>query len=183
MSTTPYEPVTDRRVTTLWNETYKVVSITGRVWTRAMVLAACMRDPSVKALGVSRKEVAAVLDDHEWMQRRSGEIPARVCEAAIREAYDRKPSKAATPAPERWHMVSHHGSGGTLVFARTADFYARRDDGTRWSIVWWEDPEKGSGGVLTVTEPNGWKETYTHLHASARAAKAKAKELMKAEKS
>lgn len=69
---------------------YQITSIKGRIYTRAMLLSAAMRGPMAKLHRVTRKEVAAVLDDDQWMRTRRGEIPARVIEEALLEAAVRK---------------------------------------------------------------------------------------------
>lgn len=73
-------------------ERYMITSLHSRVYTRAMLLSAAMRGVLAKTLKVSRANVGAVLDDDSWMQPRRGEIPARVTEAAVLEAFSRNQS-------------------------------------------------------------------------------------------
>lgn len=69
---------------------YQVTSIKGRIYTRSMLLSAVMRDPMRKLLGLTRADVADVIDDDTWMRFHKGEIPARVTEEAVTEAHTRK---------------------------------------------------------------------------------------------
>ena len=71
-------------------DTYQVTSLKGRIYTRSMLLSAAMRDPLRKLLGLTRADVAAVLDDPRWMRMHKGEIPARVTSDAIFAASARK---------------------------------------------------------------------------------------------
>ena len=68
---------------------YSVTSISGRVYSRAMLLNTASRCVLFKSLGVTRAQVGAVLDDDGWMRLHRGEIPARVAEDAIVEALRR----------------------------------------------------------------------------------------------
>jgi hypothetical protein len=69
---------------------YEIVSIKGRVYSRAMLLSTASRMPLYKALSIKRSELAAILDDGAWMRPHRGEIPARVCDDAIFEAVRRR---------------------------------------------------------------------------------------------
>ncbi len=68
---------------------YRIVSITSRVYTRAMLLNAATRDSMARTLKVTRAQIAAVIDDDAWLRPYSGMIPRRVTEYAVIEAYTR----------------------------------------------------------------------------------------------
>jgi hypothetical protein len=80
------------------------------------------------------------------------------------------------PGVYRWYVVAFAGiDAWTLVFGDRPSWYARRQDGRRWSIA-----QANGVVVLEVTEPNGWTVEHRSEHASERAAKAAAKRLMEA---
>lgn len=72
-----------------WGDGYMIVSVNGRVWSRAMIRRSVMTWSTRTILPYDDQDVDAILDDDAFMRRRAGEIPARVCEAIVDAAHDR----------------------------------------------------------------------------------------------
>lgn len=72
-----------------WADRYEVTSVRGRIWSRAMVRKAALSWGSRAGIPAAPAMVDSVLDDHVFMRRRRGEIPARVVEAVWQEAWRR----------------------------------------------------------------------------------------------
>lgn len=72
-----------------WQDRYLITSVTGRVWTRAMVRRSVLSWSTRPVLPYDAEDADAVLDDDGFMARRAGEIPARVVEAVADAAHDR----------------------------------------------------------------------------------------------
>ena len=72
-----------------WSDRYMITSVTGRVWSRAMVRRSALSWSLRPALPYDAQDIDALLDDDAWMRRRRGEIPARVVEALADAAHDR----------------------------------------------------------------------------------------------
>lgn len=81
---------------TLDGETFKtrymITSTTGRIYGRKALLDYGTRSNKtlLTALGLTRRDLAEVLDDDSFTRRHAGSIPQRVCDEAISEAYHRK---------------------------------------------------------------------------------------------
>ena len=71
-------------------ERYRIVSTTGRCYDRAMLLGAATRCWLARATKMSRRDLAAVIDDDAFLRPRSGEVPARIAEAVCLEAISRR---------------------------------------------------------------------------------------------
>lgn len=69
---------------------YRIMSRTGLLYDRDMLLSACSRDAVARALKVRRPELAAVVDDDAFMRPMSGMVPARYVEAVALEAVVRR---------------------------------------------------------------------------------------------
>lgn len=78
---------------------YRIMSRTGRLYTREALLSACARDPVAKALKVRRTELAAVVDDDKFLRPMAGMVPARATEEIVLEALMRRPVSTAPNAP------------------------------------------------------------------------------------
>jgi len=77
-----------------WADRYMITSVTGRVWSRAMVRRSALSWSLRRTLPYDAQDVDALLDDDAWMCRRAGEIPARVVEAIADAAHDRYRARA-----------------------------------------------------------------------------------------
>jgi hypothetical protein len=89
---------------------YEIVSLSGRIWTRAMVRTATRR--RVRRIwggcGWCRRLlelVDVVLDDDRWMRRKRGYVPAAVArdveEEAANRYYEELARREPRPAPTR----------------------------------------------------------------------------------
>ncbi len=81
-----------------FTDRYMITSRTGRVYTRKMVIDAAMRSFDVRDLALARAEIAAVVDDHDWMRARRGYTPGALAKALADEAWVRRPLRSAPPA-------------------------------------------------------------------------------------
>lgn len=72
-----------------WGDRYMITSINGRVWSRAMIRRSVLTWSTRSVLPYDDQDVDAILDNDEFMRRRAGEIPTRVCEAISDAAHDR----------------------------------------------------------------------------------------------
>ena len=69
---------------------YRIVSIKGRCYDRAMLLSAATRCWLARVTKVSRRELAVIIDDDAFLRPHAGEVPARVTEAVYLEALVRR---------------------------------------------------------------------------------------------
>lgn len=72
-----------------FTDRYRIVSLTGRVYSRTMLLSAAMRGCLARTLKVTRAQVGAVLDDDAWLRPYGGMIPTYVAREAVLEAFTR----------------------------------------------------------------------------------------------
>lgn len=77
-------------------DTYRITSTTGRIYNRTMLLNAATRTSLARTLKISRAEIAAVIDDHNWIRPHYGEIPTYVANEAVLEAIVRRPKPQET---------------------------------------------------------------------------------------
>ena len=85
-----YLPFMPARTREEFIERYRIVSTTGRCYDRVMLLSAATRCWLARATKVSRRDLAAVIDDDTFLRLRCGEVPARVAEAVCLEAISRR---------------------------------------------------------------------------------------------
>lgn len=78
-----------------WIERYSIMSLTGRFYTRKMLLDYIAREWPLGDLNLNRSDIAAVIDDDAWLRLHKGTIPAAVSKAAISEALRRQKQTAS----------------------------------------------------------------------------------------